>query len=163
MANPGQPTVRQGDSGDVVRRAQRGVRRTPNLGLVVDGIFGHETEKAIKQVQKAAGLAVDGIVGPATWQALPDGGPMPMLSEGSTGAVVHHLQTVLKNGSSVWGTGPGAIDGDFGPKTRDSVEAFQKWGGVGVDGIVGEQTWDVSLHAMSATLETQVGLQFVIG
>jgi peptidoglycan hydrolase-like protein with peptidoglycan-binding domain len=74
-----------------------------------------------------------------------------------------YLQTVLKNGSSEWGTGPGAIDGDFGPKTRDSVEAFQKWGGVGVDGIVGEQTWDVSLHALSATLETQVGLQFVIG
>ena len=163
MANPGQPTVRRGDTGDVVRRAQRGVRRTPDLGLVVDGIFGPATEKAIKQLQKAAGLAVDGIVGPATWQALPDGGPMPTLSEGSTGAVVRHLQTVLKNGSSVWGTGPGAVDGDFGPKTRDSVEAFQKWGGVGVDGIVGEQTWDVSLHAMSATLETQVGLQFVIG
>jgi peptidoglycan hydrolase-like protein with peptidoglycan-binding domain len=163
MANPGQPTVRRGDTGDVVRRAQRGVRRTPNTGLVVDGIFGQATEHAVKQFQQGANVAVDGIVGPATWQALPDGGPMPMLSEGSTGAVVRHLQTVLKDGSSVWGTGPGAVDGDFGPKTRDAVKAFQKWGGVAVDGIVGEQTWDVSLHAMSATLETQVGLQFVIG
>jgi peptidoglycan hydrolase-like protein with peptidoglycan-binding domain len=163
MANPGQPTVRRGDTGDAVRRAQRGVRRTPNTGLVVDGIFGHATEHAVKQFQQGANVAVDGIVGPATWQALPDGGPMPTLSEGSTGAVVRHLQTVLKNGSSVWGTGPGAVDGDFGPKTRDAVKAFQKWGGVAVDGIVGEQTWDVSLHAMSATLETQVGLQFVIG
>jgi peptidoglycan hydrolase-like protein with peptidoglycan-binding domain len=139
------------------------VRRTPNTGLVVDGVFGHATEKAIKQFQQGAGLAVDGIVGPATWHALPDGGPMPTLQEGSTGAVVRHLQTVLKNGSSEWGTGPGSIDGDFGPHTRASVEAFQKWGGVGVDGIVGDQTWAVSLHALSATLETQVGLQFVIG
>ena len=55
------------------------------------------------------------------------------------------------------------VDGQFGPQTRASVEAFQGWGGVAVDGIVGEQTWDVSLHAASATLETQVGLEFVAG
>jgi hypothetical protein len=30
-------------------------------------------------------------------------------------------------------------------------------------GIVGDRTWSVSLHAASATLETQVGLQYVIG
>jgi hypothetical protein len=29
--------------------------------------------------------------------------------------------------------------------------------------MVGDQTWSVSLHAASATLETAVGLQFVIG
>ena len=163
MANPGQPTIRRGDTGDAVRRAQRAVRRTPDPGLVVDGDFGPATENAIKQFQQGAGLTVDGIVGPHTWQALPDGGPMPTLKDGSTGPVVHSLQTVLTNGSSEWGTGPGSIDGKFGPHTRASVEAFQSWGAVGVDGIVGDQTWDVSLHAMSATLETQVGLQYVIG
>ena len=42
---------------------------------------------------------VDGIVGPATWQALPDGGPMPTLQVGSTGPVVHSLQTVLASGA----------------------------------------------------------------
>jgi peptidoglycan hydrolase-like protein with peptidoglycan-binding domain len=41
------------------------------------------------------------------------------------------------------------------------VEAFQGWGGVAVDGVVGDQTWSVSLHAASATLETAVGLQYV--
>ena len=50
-----------------------------------------------------------------------------------------------------------------GPKTQASVEAFQTWGGVVADGIVGDQTWSVSLHAASATLETAVGLQYVIG
>ena len=61
------------------------------------------------------------------------------------------------------GNRPGAIDGDFGPRTKASVKAFQTWGGVASDGIVGDRTWSVSLHAASATLETQVGLQFVIG
>jgi len=163
MPNPGQPTIHPGATGDAVRRAQRAVRRTPNLGIVVDGIFGPNTEAAIKDFQGGAGLVVDGIVGPATWHALPDGGPMPVLSVGSHGPVVHSLQSLLHNGAAEWGTGPGPIDGQFGPQTRASVEAFQGWGGVGVDGIVGEQTWDVSLHAMSATLETQVGLEFIVG
>jgi peptidoglycan hydrolase-like protein with peptidoglycan-binding domain len=163
MPNPGQPTIHPGATGDVVRRAQRALRRTPNLGLVVDGVFGPATETAVKQFQSGAGLAPDGIVGPGTWHALPDGGPMPTLQVGSTGAVVQGLQTVLTNGAGQWGTGPGAIDGDFGPQTRASVRAFQTWGGVGSDGTVGDRTWSVSLHAASATLETQVGLQYVIG
>src|SRR5438034_1627041 len=148
MPNPGQPTIHPGATGDVVRRAQRAVRRTPNLGLVVDGVFGQATEHAIKQFQQAEGLAVDGIVGPATWQALPDGGPMPTLQEGSTGAVVRGLQTVLTNGASgQWNATPQGIDGVFGPHTRASVEAFQTWGGVTADGVVGDRTWSVSLHA----------------
>jgi peptidoglycan hydrolase-like protein with peptidoglycan-binding domain len=61
-----------------------------------------------------------------------------------------------------WEMTPQGIDGIFGPKTRTSVEAFQTWGGVAVDGVVGDQTWTVSLHAASATLESAVGLNFVI-
>jgi hypothetical protein len=34
---------------------------------------------------------------------------------------------------------------------------------VAQDGVVGDQTWAVSLHAASATLEPSVGLEFVIG
>ena len=164
MSNPGQPTISPGATGKAVRRAQRAIRRTPDLGLVVDGIFGPGTEKAVKEFQQGAGLVVDGIVGPQTWNALPDGGPMPMLQVGSSGSVVHSLQTVLTNGAQgQWGISPGPIDGQFGTKTKASVEAFQTWSGVSPDGIVGDQTWSVSLHALSATLETQVGLQFVIG
>jgi hypothetical protein len=43
------------------------------------------------------------------------------------------------------------------------VIAFQKWGGVTQDGIVGDQSWSASLHAASATLESSVGLNYVIG
>ena len=163
MANPGQPTIGPGATGPAVRRGQRALRRTPNLGLVVDGVFGPATETAVQQFQQGAGLAVDGVVGPATWNALPDGGAMPTLEQGSTGLVVARLQNVLTNGApGQWGTGPGPVDEDFGPQTKASVEAFQTWGGVTADGIVGDQTWSVSLHALSATLESTVGLQFVV-
>ena len=161
MPNPGQPTISLGATGNAVRRLQRALRRTPNLGLVVDGVFGPATDTAVREFQQGAGLAVDGVVGPLTWAALPSGAPMPTLREGSTGAAVSSLQQVLSNGASgQWNTSPGAIDGDFGPNTKASAQAFQTWGGVSSDGIVGDQTWAVSLHAASATLETAVGLEY---
>jgi len=163
MPNPGQPTIGLGATGAVVRRLQRALRRTPDLGLAVDGIFSSQLETAVKEFQQGAGLVVDGIVGPLTWDALPDGGPMPTLQEGDAGDVVRNLQTVLTNGApGDWGTTPQGIDSDFGPHTKASVEAFQSWGGVAADGVVGDQTWSISLHAASRTLETAVGLNFVI-
>jgi peptidoglycan hydrolase-like protein with peptidoglycan-binding domain len=90
--------------------------------------------------------------------------PCQALKEGSSGDVVRNLQQVLTNGASgAWNTTPGAIDGNFGPNTKASVMAFQTWGGVPSDGVVGDRTWAVSLHAASATLESAVGLQFVTG
>src|ERR1700722_16761334 len=156
MANPGQPTISLGATGDAGKRLERALRGTPNPALAVPGAFRPQPQ--------GAGLIVDGIVGPATWAALPDGGPMPTLQEGSTGPVVNSLQTLLTNGASgQWNTTPQGIDGNFGPHTKASVVAFQAGGGVAQDGVVGDQTWAVSLHAASATLETAVGLQFVIG
>jgi peptidoglycan hydrolase-like protein with peptidoglycan-binding domain len=162
MPNQGQPTVRRGSTGEAVRRAQRALRRTADLGVVVDGVFGPATETSVRAFQQSARLTVDGIVGPLTWQALPDGGAMPVLKEGSTGAVVTGLQRVLSSGEGEWNLGPKGIDGIFGPNTKASVEAFQAWAEVTVDGVVGEQTWDTSLHAAGATLESAVGLNFVV-
>ncbi len=88
---------------------------------------------------------------------------MPTLAEGSTGNVVESLQQVLTNGApGQWNTTPQGVDGVFGPHTRASVVAFQQWGGVAADGIVGDRIWSVSLQAASATLESAVGLQYVI-
>ena len=141
MPNPGQPTIRLGASGTVVRRLQRALRRTPNLGLPVDGVFGSELETAVRDFQEGAGLAVDGIVGPLTWNALPNGAPMPVLRQGSSGEVVRALQTLLTNGASgAWNVTPQGIDGNFGPHTKASVQAFQTWGSVASDGVVGDQT-----------------------
>jgi peptidoglycan hydrolase-like protein with peptidoglycan-binding domain len=164
MSNPGQPTIAFGDIGDTVRRLERALRRMPDLDIKVDGVFSGHVDSAVKDFQQGAGLTADGVVGPNTWAALPDGGPMPKLEKGSKGEVVKALQTLLTNRApGQWNVTPQGIDGDFGPKTAAAVKAFQIWGGVAADGVVGDQTWSVSLDAMNATLETKVGLTFVIG
>jgi N-acetylmuramoyl-L-alanine amidase len=40
------------------------------LNLEIDGIFGSQTEEAIKNFQRENGLTADGIIGPASWQKL---------------------------------------------------------------------------------------------
>ncbi|GAA1509032.1 peptidoglycan-binding domain-containing protein [Brevibacterium permense] len=161
MSNPGQPEIKRGDKGTAVLRAQRALRRTPDLSVAVDGDFGPDTEAGVKRFQESAELTVDGIVGKDTWEALPNGGPMPLLKTGSKGDVVRDLQKVLISGagSGDWPS-PGEADGDFGAGTKESVEGFQKWGAVDSDGIVGDRTWAVPLHATNSTLETAVGLDW---
>jgi peptidoglycan hydrolase-like protein with peptidoglycan-binding domain len=76
-------TVRQGSQGDAVRGVQeefqfRNLSGDPNQGLQVDGIFGSQTDAAVRGFQQALhqdipSVAVDGIVGPVTWQALVSG------------------------------------------------------------------------------------------
>ncbi|MDQ3933365.1 MAG: peptidoglycan-binding protein [Actinomycetota bacterium] len=83
---------------------------------------------------------------------------MPTLQEGSEGDVVRSLQEVL---AGEWAPGL-HVDGQFGPGTRAAVETFQRDSDVPVDGVVAEQTWDASTGGMMHTLETSVGLQYVI-
>jgi N-acetylmuramoyl-L-alanine amidase len=40
------------------------------VGVETDGIYGPQTEAAIKKFQQQNGLVADGIVGPNTWQKL---------------------------------------------------------------------------------------------
>ena len=159
MANYGQPVVKIGDTGEPVAQAQRGLRRTPNLTLVVDGDFGPLTEAATKEFQQSVGLTVTGIVDESTWRLLPNGSPMPTLKEGDTSDAVTSLQEVLTRGAfGLWGTTPKGIDGEFGPNTAASVRAFQKWARLEPDGVVGQKTWDAA-----TSLEFMVGLQHTIG
>jgi peptidoglycan LD-endopeptidase CwlK len=60
---PNKP-LKLGSKGKDVERIQRA------LGLKVDGIFGKETEKAVKEYQKRKGLKDDGVVGRETWNML---------------------------------------------------------------------------------------------
>jgi Putative peptidoglycan binding domain len=162
MPNPGQPTVHEGANNLDVRSLQRALRRTPNADLVVDGFFGPKTKTAVEAFQHSADLPSDGVVGDQTWRALPDSSPMPVLPEGSKGKVVRDLQRVLTEGApGHWEVTPGEIDGKFGPHTRESVEHFQKWAKVTVDGVVGDQTWAMSLPDDGGTLETMVGIEHV--
>jgi peptidoglycan hydrolase-like protein with peptidoglycan-binding domain len=45
----------------------------PRQGVQIDGIFGPQTDGAVRGFQQALGVAVDGIVGPITWRALVSG------------------------------------------------------------------------------------------
>jgi peptidoglycan hydrolase-like protein with peptidoglycan-binding domain len=70
--------VRQGSRGDAVRGVQeefqfRNLSGDPSQGLQVDGVFGAETDEAVRGFQTALGLTTDGIVGPLTWLALVSG------------------------------------------------------------------------------------------
>jgi hypothetical protein len=60
----------------------------------------------------------------------------PRLQRNSTGDAVRYLQGVLrKNRYQI------AVDGSFGPQTRDRVIRFQRANGLLTDGIVGNKTW----------------------
>ena len=70
--------VKRGDHGDAVRGVQeefqfRHLSGDPTIGLQIDGIFGPDTDGAVRGFQQALGFAVDGIVGPLTWRALVSG------------------------------------------------------------------------------------------
>jgi murein DD-endopeptidase MepM/ murein hydrolase activator NlpD len=56
--------LRLGSQGDLVAHVQAA------LHVASDGIFGPQTDAAVREYQVSAGLEVDGIVGPATWSSL---------------------------------------------------------------------------------------------
>jgi peptidoglycan hydrolase-like protein with peptidoglycan-binding domain len=61
--------VRNGSKGDAVRAVQSQIRSRSGW-LTVDGIFGPETESAVRSFQSFCHLSIDGIAGPNTWNAL---------------------------------------------------------------------------------------------
>jgi peptidoglycan hydrolase-like protein with peptidoglycan-binding domain len=70
--------VKKGNTGDSVRGVQeefqfRNLSGDPRKGVQIDGIFGPETDDAVRGFQGAVGLEADGIVGPLTWRALVSG------------------------------------------------------------------------------------------
>ena len=59
-------TIKKGSRGNDVKLLQR------LLNLTDDGVFGSQTEAAVKIWQGANGLAADGVVGPKLWKKLVD-------------------------------------------------------------------------------------------
>lgn len=57
-------TIKRGSKGEAVRLLQRTLR------LADDGVFGSETDAAVRAFQSGHGLAADGIVGTVTWALL---------------------------------------------------------------------------------------------
>jgi peptidoglycan hydrolase-like protein with peptidoglycan-binding domain len=102
------------------------------IAAPTDGVFAASTDSAVRSFQSANGLGVDGIVGPATWGKL-----VPQISAGASGPAVRALQVELnaKRRLSL------EVDGQFDAAVSDAVRAFQQHAGIGVDGVVGPETW----------------------
>lgn len=131
------PLQRRGSTGEPVRSVQYNLRAHGHT-VTVDGDFGPNTEAAVRAFQSANGLASDGIVGNHTFPAL-----VKTVREGNTGEAVEGVQSQAQFRNLSGDPSKGlAIDGIFGPKTRQFVRSFQEGVGIAVDGIVGPVTWN---------------------
>ena len=167
---PGTP-LRRGTSGPSVVAAQIMLNRIsqnypaiPKISMV-DGIFGAQTEAAVRKFQEIFNLSVDGIIGRATWYALvryyiavtnmaelrSEGqrfyanswATTNPIEQGDRGVKVEHLQYMLNVLSAYIPEIPSVtVDGIFGSGTRDAVIAAQRRFGLPQTGIVNYDTWD---------------------
>ncbi|MEG3832794.1 MULTISPECIES: peptidoglycan-binding protein [unclassified Microcoleus] len=64
------PVLRRRMRGPAVRDLQERLRAKGFLRVSADGVFGPETQAAVKAAQRQYQLPADGIVGRATWEAL---------------------------------------------------------------------------------------------
>ncbi|HEY9688893.1 MAG TPA: peptidoglycan-binding domain-containing protein [Coleofasciculaceae cyanobacterium] len=62
--------LRRGDRSNLVQIAQHELNMRGFDAGQPDGMFGPQTEIAVKQAQAAYGLTPDGIIGAATWERL---------------------------------------------------------------------------------------------
>lgn len=64
------PVLRLGMRGPAVTALQERLRAIGVFRGAADGVFGQETQTAVKAAQKRFSLEPDGVVGPSTWSAL---------------------------------------------------------------------------------------------
>ena len=135
-----EPTLKKGAKGQAVKDLQEALEA---LGLkpgAVDGVFGRQTEDAVKAFQKLKGLEVDGIAGAITWLNIDEADQTePLLRNGSKGLPVRRLQKRMQ----LAGFAIAEVNGRFGSKTEAAVRTLQKEAGLAVDGVVGPKTWAV--------------------
>ncbi len=70
LANLNMPILRIKAQGEAVKILQLLFNNFHGLQIGVDGIFGQETENAVKDFQGSHNLPLTGIVDFATWEAL---------------------------------------------------------------------------------------------
>ena len=144
--------IQRGSSGPDVALVQtwlNGIRDscTWHAALTVDGKFGANAEKAVREFQLRYGLKEDGKVGANTWNVLyarytaRHGLTVPypgiVLRQGSSGGTVRLVQQKLNALGEKLST-----DGKYGASTAAAVERYQRRNGLVADGAVGKATWE---------------------
>jgi hypothetical protein len=142
------PEVKSGSNGHPIKTLQY-LLRARGHNIAVDGVFGPQTETAVKAFQGNQGLAADGVVGPTVWPAL-----VVEVQRGSRGDAVKGVQEEFEFRNLSGDPGKGLrVDGIFGPLTDAAVRGFQHAlsldiPAVQVDGIVGPVTWQALVSGM---------------
>lgn len=114
-----------------VKQVQVWLNRTFHSGLVVDGLYGTNTKKAlVKALQQTLGVEADGIYGAKTNAAI------KTLKKGSTGTLVRILQCFL-----ICRKQNITADGIYGDDTALAVRIIQKLYKIDNDGIAGKMTF----------------------
>ncbi len=163
--------LRIGSAGNDVAFVQRRLNRIavnyPAIPKItpVDGIFGQETENAVRAFQTIFSLVPDGIVGKATWYKLQyiysavkklselesEGLRLEDVSKefprvltlGDTGEEVGVLQYFLETVSVFNAAVPSpGYSGFYDEPTRNAVIAFQSFYGLPATGTVDDATWN---------------------
>ena len=100
----------------------------------VDGTMGRHTRDAVARFRKDAGLSEGRKVDRLTWAALTHFCELGLIVNSEVNVTL--LQRLLISA----GFNPGKIDGNFGPRTKRTVKAFQKAHGLKADGKAGFKT-----------------------
>ncbi len=150
--------LRRGDRGREVVDLQT---RLLALGLELgnrgmDGVFGTETELAVKTFQQAMGILADGVVGEITYGEIVEAGYRPggrliyLRQPPDRGADVAELQRMLND----LGFDPGAVNGVFDERTARATKEFQHNAGLIPDGVVDAGVFKVLRTYAAQTLGT---------
>lgn len=176
--------LRSGMAGNDVRTIQLQLNRIrknfPSITPIsnVDGVFGAETEAAVRSFQKTFNLVPDGLVGKSTWYKikqtyigvkqlselnsegikLEDATPIfptEDLQKGDYGIAVQVVQYYLSTVGYFNDAVPVIpVDGVYGDSTVDAVRQFQQQYGLPVTGKVDNATWDKLQKIYAGILET---------
>jgi peptidoglycan hydrolase-like protein with peptidoglycan-binding domain len=137
------PVVTEGNKNHPVETLQY-LLRSHGRTVSIDGIFGPQTEAAVRVFQNSKHLTVDGIVGSKTWSAL-----IVQVQRGSTGDAVRGVQGEFQFRNLSGDPSRGVqVDGIFGLQTEDAVKDFQQALAISVDGVVGHVTWRALVSGM---------------